>query len=295
MSIRVHTLASALVLTLLAPASVPAASLQDPARTPEVVVRLASDVATVGGGESFEVAVVLEVPSGCRIQWSNPGDIGMATQAKLKGPSGFVIEGPLYPGPTEFTTAEGMRCYGYSGDVALFFKVKAPRGATSGQARFNARVDWQLSGATAVLGKAEPALTLPLGDRNIASRDFDTQLLNTQRSLLPQRWKSIGREAQLDWSLSSEDTGEGAQVALTVSLPEAERLEFFPTLDSEMVLLAHEFARAEKTASLTLLFSWQTGGASSQPRARGVLRVERGLELVYYEVDEIGRLEPSGG
>ncbi len=99
----------------------------------------------------------------------------------------------------------------------------------------------------------------------------------------------------LDWELLSATTGEGARLGLDLGISGVDRLTFFPARSSEIYLVGETLVLGEKEHRLGLEFEWLPEGADERPKVRGVLRVERGLELSFYAIDLSGELALAGG
>jgi hypothetical protein len=78
-------------------------------------------------------------------------------------------------------------------------------------------------------------------------------------------------------------------VSMALSLPDAQRITFFPSPECELPLVGQEFTREHESGRLAVAFEFSAAEVESQPRARGVLRVERGLDVAYYEIDTTGK------
>ncbi len=262
----------------------PRASAAQGVEAPEVALRLIAGCEVLAGGEEFEVGAHLRVPPGWHIYWENPGDAGAATSVTLKGPAGFKIQGPLYPGPQRNQGPEGLTSYTYEGDTVIFFRVTAPRVLPPGPYAFRAQADWLVSAEQSFPGHGDARIELERGRQTRETAGDDASLLAYQRLLLPQPLKQLGRVHQ-NWRLACADTGEGARMALELGINGVDRLSFCPARSEQLRVTAETFELGNKEARLGLEFEWFPERPDDRPRVRGVLRVERGLELAFYTVD----------
>src|SRR5258707_1292635 len=108
---RMLTFAALLLLPLAAAA--PQSAAQDAAQASKgargdalVKVELLADRAAIRPGEAFTLAVHLTVEPGWHIYWDNPGDSGLPTKIRPRGPEGFEFGAPRSPAPVR-EVAEG--------------------------------------------------------------------------------------------------------------------------------------------------------------------------------------------
>src|SRR3981189_4016684 len=70
--------------------------------TDNVKARLVSEVSAIAPGQSFWVALELDIRDGWHTYWRNPGDSGQATTLKWQLPAGFTAGGNGRPPPPPF-------------------------------------------------------------------------------------------------------------------------------------------------------------------------------------------------
>lgn len=76
-------------------------------------------------GETFFIALELDMPPGWHVYWKNSGDSGEPTELKLSLPEGFRETERLWPAPERFMVGE-MSEYGYRDTAVLPIRIKAP-------------------------------------------------------------------------------------------------------------------------------------------------------------------------
>ncbi len=106
----------ALALALAAPAPTPG---------PRVELDLLGQLEADG---SVSLGLRYRIEDGWHIYWENPGDSGMATAARIEGPTGWTAGPLLFPGPLAIE-ASGLTSYGYTGTAVLLSSLTPDAGA----------------------------------------------------------------------------------------------------------------------------------------------------------------------
>lgn len=206
---------------------------------PEVQVRLLADVASVGGEDRFDLAVVIDVEEGWYVYWENPGDAGMATTARVTGPDGYRLGRVRFPGPQRFQDDETrFITYGYEGSTALFVEVEAPDEVT-GPAAFSADVRWLACKGRCVFQSKRVVFALPVRAGPVTPAN--EALLAPHRAKLPLRLRA---------NPSRVDTEQG--YGLTLILPGPGPVRLLPTLPLEDYLVGFEARSDGSSARLEL-------------------------------------------
>src|ERR1700716_1805280 len=81
--------------------------------TDNVKARLVSEVSTIAPGQSFWVALELNIRDGWHTYWRNPGDSGQATTLKWQLPAGFTAGDIVWAPPHRFDISP-LANYGYA-------------------------------------------------------------------------------------------------------------------------------------------------------------------------------------
>jgi len=141
----------------------PTAQAASSARSQHTEVELISEVATLAPGVPFTVALRMKMDPHWHTYWKNPGDSGLATSFQWTLPEGFTA-GPIqWPTPQRIDVS-GLVSSAYEGEVFLLVDITPPAGLKPGQkAELRLRADWLECEEICVPGKAELALTLPVG------------------------------------------------------------------------------------------------------------------------------------
>ena len=202
------------------------------ASSPIAQLRLVGESRTYVPGSTLRAAVVLDLPAGWHVYWTNPGDSGVPPRVRWKLPRGWTASEPAHPTPKAHRDSEFVS-YVHEGKVLLPVRLQAPRGAR-GTARIVAEADWLVCKEGCVPESGVATLTLeegrgltPSGARDAVARAFAS---------LP----STGGRGTLRW--------EGDRPIVGASgFADAAGLEVFPMAPGT---LSHRqpVARAERTS-----------------------------------------------
>lgn len=238
-------------------------------RDPEIRMSLLPGVNRITPGEAFQLGVRFEIPHGWHIYWENPGDAGMATKVSVKGPAGYAVGQPRFPGPHRFVSAGDIVSYGWEGEAVIVTTVTAPPEAL-GDARFDVEGRWLACKDACIPGKATATTTLTTLDAGAAAPVDQAAMLTPRHlALLPRPASELGQ---------SRASCQTADAGLSVVVPDAEEIEFFPARATFDV--AQSFLPVSSTLELRL------GGGDSGNSATldGVLLVRRNDERRYYHL-----------
>ncbi len=276
------------VLLALAAQSPTQKSEQDEVAIPHVAFELVADRTRVAAGDRFRLGARFVVPPGLHIGWQNPGEGGFATEVKLEAPEGFVVEGPIWPGPDRFDLPGENVEFGYAGDVSLVFSVTAPKElAPRSRSTFRAISRWRASGEKSAIDGGDKRLVLETVDAAHPSRAANEKLFELAEERAPKSWKEL-RDATVEWK---HDLKTGANGVL-VRVEHCDRLEFCPSLDGGGLDFKGRAFDIQRDATTILLAFVDSKEKLLAHRAlRGVLRVQRGKERAWYAVD-LERPEP---
>jgi thiol:disulfide interchange protein DsbD len=126
-----------------------------------VNAELMADVTSIQPGSTFRLGVHLTMKEGWHINWTNPGDAGLAPSIAWKLPSAYkagIVEWPL---PSRFVTGP-LVIFGYAGDV-LVSDVHVPANVpVGGNVELAADVSWLACAGECVPGSATVRLELPV-------------------------------------------------------------------------------------------------------------------------------------
>jgi thiol:disulfide interchange protein DsbD len=158
-------LRTALAMTALFAATTCAAQGLSPLPgAPRDLVRaeLRSDVLSIKPGSSFRLGVLLTMKDGWHVNWTNPGDAGLAPSIKWKLPAGFKAGIVAWPLPSRIMTGP-IAIFGYAGTVLLVSEVHVPADVQAGgNVEFAADVSWLACAEECVPGSASVHLALPI-------------------------------------------------------------------------------------------------------------------------------------
>jgi thiol:disulfide interchange protein DsbD len=124
--------------------------------------QLVSGTQPIRAGESFWLAVHIQLDDGWHTYWRNPGDAGMSPQIRWQLPPGVEAEPIAWPYPSMFREGP-LVTYGYSDDAWLFARMTAPP-ESGGSITIGAEVEWLACRDICIPQYAELALAVPLED-----------------------------------------------------------------------------------------------------------------------------------
>jgi thiol:disulfide interchange protein DsbD len=160
--LRLATATAALLALAAAAANAQLPDPLHPAAPALVHAELLSDVASIQPGATFRLGVHLTMKEGWHVNWTNPGDAGLAPSIAWKLPPGYKAGIVQWPLPERFVTGPLM-IFGYAGDVLLISDVHVPPGATvGGNVELGAEVSWLACADECVPGSASVKLSLPV-------------------------------------------------------------------------------------------------------------------------------------
>ena len=173
---------------LLAVPRLAAADAGPSVSTTNVTARLVSDVRSIAPGQSFSVALVLDIRDGWHTYWRNPGDSGQATKIVWALPAGFTAGDIEWPTPHRFELPPLVN-YGYAKEAVHLVTITAPSDLPAGRrVDFDAKVSWLVCADLCIPETAQLHLTLPSSASAAAGASLDTEhasLFTDARKELP--------------------------------------------------------------------------------------------------------------
>ncbi len=129
--------------------------------TDNVKARLVSEVRSVGPGQSFTVALVLDIRAGWHTYWRNPGDSGQATKITWELPAGFKAGDIEWTSPHRFELPPLVN-YGYANQAVHLIELTAPATVpAAGDVLLRAKASWLVCADLCIPENAELLLRLP--------------------------------------------------------------------------------------------------------------------------------------
>ncbi|HEX8616905.1 MAG TPA: protein-disulfide reductase DsbD domain-containing protein [Thermoanaerobaculia bacterium] len=213
LALRAWELAAAAVLLL---ASFVTFSIHGQAvSTPHVKAELLLEKASVAPGESFDVAVRLQMKEGWHTYWKHPGDSGEPTDVSWTLPAGFTAGEIQWPYPEKISLAP-LTTYGYEGEVMLLVPFKAASDAKPRTtARVTANAYLMVCEKVCIPEEVTLALDVPIGESPVAPSGPNASAFASTRAKLPR-----GTD---DWKIAA--TEEGEQFVLRIDPPQGVALD----------------------------------------------------------------------
>ena len=189
--------------------------------TPHVRAELLLEKPSVAPGESFDVALRMQMKDGWHTYWKHPGDSGEPTDISWKLPPGFTAGDIQWPYPQKISLAP-LTTYGYEGETMLLVPFRAASDAKPGTtARVTADAYWMVCEKVCIPEEVTLTLDIPIGAGPASSSEPAASAFASARAKLP-----VPAD---DWKISaSEDAG---QFVLRIDPPQGvvldDRLQFF--------------------------------------------------------------------
>ena len=153
--------------------------------TDNVKARLVSEVAAVGPGQSFWVALELDIRDGWHTYWRNPGDSGEPTRLTWQLPPGFTAGDIVWTTPHRFEIAPLVN-YGYAKHAVHLVQVTAPKDLKAGTpVALSAKASWLVCSDVCIPEDANLQLTVPAGAQAGGVDPAAAALFGAARSELP--------------------------------------------------------------------------------------------------------------
>ncbi|HEX3398278.1 MAG TPA: thioredoxin family protein [Steroidobacteraceae bacterium] len=153
--------------------------------TENVKARLVSEVGAIGPGQTFWVALELEIRDGWHTYWRNPGDSGEPTKLAWQLPPGFTAGDIVWTTPHRFEIAPLVN-YGYAKHAVHLVQITAPKDLKAGTpVSLAAKASWLVCSDVCIPEDANLQVTLPVGAQAGAIDAAAAALFTTARSELP--------------------------------------------------------------------------------------------------------------
>src|SRR6202171_540757 len=131
------------------------------AATDNVKARLVSEVSTIAPGQSFWVALELNIRDGWHTYWRNPGDSGQPTTLEWQLPPGFTAGDIVWTTPHRFEIPPLVN-YGYGQHAMHLVNIPAPKELKPGTPiLLTAKAGWLVCSDVCIPEDAQLQLRLP--------------------------------------------------------------------------------------------------------------------------------------
>jgi DsbC/DsbD-like thiol-disulfide interchange protein len=235
-----------------------------------VKVTVIAERDAVPPGGTLTLGVRLAIEPNWHVYWENPGDSGLPTKVEISAPPGFEVGPVRFPIPTRHEDAGDIVTYVHENELVLLVDVQVPKGLVPGtQAAFGAHASWLVCKEICVPGKGEAQLELPVVEHEpkLANEKF----FGAARAREPRPWSELTR-VRLAW------TGEERAPHLSIVVPGATALEYFPYRDPRLSMGARTIEVGKSGSTAQLDFAFERKAPTDVLEARGVLwtKTERG-------------------
>ena len=234
--------------------------------TDNVKAHLVSEVSTIAPGQSFWVALQLDIRDGWHTYWRNPGDSGLATQLAWQLPPGFAAGDIVWTAPHRFDVPPLVN-YGYAKQAVHLVNITAPKDLKAGSpVVLSAKASWLVCSDVCIPESADlqlklPVNTVPGAPMQAAADPADAALFARARSELPSA-EPAATTARI----------RGDQLVITLgkewgaTLPQIKSLAFFPYDDGGVEYVAPQtLTRLPEAIELSMKLGYQ-------PPKAGIIR-----------------------
>ena len=153
--------------------------------TDNVKARLVSEVDAIGPGQTFWVALELDIRDGWHTYWRNPGDSGEPTKLAWQLPPGFTAGDIVWTTPHRFEIAPLVN-YGYAKHAVHMVQVTAPKELKAGTpVSLAAKASWLVCSDVCIPEDANLQLSLPGSAQPGGVDPASAALFTNARSELP--------------------------------------------------------------------------------------------------------------
>ena len=229
--------------------------------TDNVKARLVSEVASVGPGQSFWVALELDIRDGWHTYWRNPGDSGEPTKLVWQLPPGFTAGDIVWTTPHRFEIAPLVN-YGYAKHAVHLVQMTAPKDLKAGSpVSLAAKASWLVCSDVCIPEDANLQLSLPASAQAGGIDPSSSALFTTARSELPSAQPA---------PTSAKILGDKLVITLGrewgATLPQITSLAFYPYADGGIEYAAPQaLTRSKDAVELAMKVGYQ-------PPKAGVIR-----------------------
>jgi thiol:disulfide interchange protein DsbD len=239
---------------------------------------LLSDVSHVAAGQEFSLGVRLDIEPTWHIYWINPGETGLPTETKFEVPKGFSSGEVRYPGPARFESPGGIVSYGYEGVTVISVPVVAPDSLAAGdRLRFVVEVSWLACREACIPGSSSNEMRLDVAAARAPSEPANVKLWTDHLARLPMPWSEL-TSASFAWLRDAK------QLVLELTVPGAQRVEYFPSTVEQTLITGQAAIPSEDGVALRI--SFRDNHKVPPPEAsRGLVRVVAKDVARYYNVD----------
>ena len=249
-------------LALVSPAAFPLSG--NTVDTDNVKAHLVGEVSTIAPGQSFWVALQLDIREGWHTYWRNPGDSGQATKLTWQLPPGFTAGDIVWTTPHRFDIPPLVN-YGYAKQALHLVNITAPKDLKAGSpVMLSAKASWLVCSDVCIPESADLQLKLPVNAAPGAADPADAALFTMARSELPTP-QLAATTARI----------QGDQLVITLgkewgaTLAQIKSLAFFPYDDGGIEYVAPQtLKRVSEGIELSMKLGYQPPKAGA---VRGVL------------------------
>lgn len=221
-------------------------------------------------GEAVPIALRFQIEDGWHTYWKNPGDTGAEMRIAYDGPEWARLGELHWPTPKRYLSPGDLLDFVHEGTVVLLTDVTVDQEAWEAAGRpetlaFDLNCEWFVCKEICLLGEGSVSLELPVTTETSYKNQGAREAFSQARRSLPRPWEDVPEQMYR----ASLENG-----VLTLSVPRATRMTFFPAPSKELALPVDALSEAEVKGD-TLRIRYRDE-ASTVEHLEGVLVFERG-------------------
>jgi thiol:disulfide interchange protein DsbD len=191
--------------------------------SPHSEASLASTAQAIAPGETFTVALDLEMEDGWHSYWINPGDSGEPIRVDWSLPEGFSAGDLQYPFPHRID-ASVLTSYGYSDRVLLLAEVQAPDDLPVGtEVTISGDASWLICAEVCLPASGTVERTFDVAQEPVPAASAERERIREARRQIP--------TAEHGWTAEASHSEGSYGLAFTRpngSVPALDDAQFFP-------------------------------------------------------------------
>jgi len=269
---RIQQIVSACFLVLGLTVTGFGASQPAPAMDGNSLVRVSAiaEYQAIRAGEPVSLAVRFQIEDGWHTYWKNPGDTGAEMRIVYDGPEWASLGEIHWPAPKRYVSPGDLLDFVHEGTVILLtgLTVDAEAWEAAGKPEtlaFDLNCEWFVCKEICLLGEGSVSLELPVTTETAYKNRDALQAFSEARRAIPRPWEDVPEQMYR----ARFESG-----VLTLSVPRATRMTFFPAPSKELALPVDALSEAEAKGD-TLRIRYRDE-ASTVDFLEGVLVFERG-------------------
>jgi DsbC/DsbD-like thiol-disulfide interchange protein len=189
-----------------------------------VSATLISESSAAVPGSTVTIGIDLVIEKQWHVYWNGRNDNGFPPKAEWELPTGFSVDAFQWPAPVRHVDPGDLLNHVYFDHVTILVPLRVPATAQPGTtAAIKAKVSWLVCDESCVPEDALVECRIPIAKPSDAApgKSADAKKFDDARAHLPRELPPAAKDVAISWSPK----------AVTLSVPGATHLEFFPDED----------------------------------------------------------------